>query len=92
MTLSIIKSITKTDTLKGIQIGFVNIIEQGFGLQLGIGNIATKMTGLQVGLINKITNGFLPVFPIINFSMSNNDDPAEEEAQEVEEAEEAEEE
>jgi hypothetical protein len=31
------------------------------------------MSGVQIGLINIIENGFLPVFPIINFSMSNTD-------------------
>jgi len=65
---------TKTDELKGVQTGLLNITEKGFGLQFGIGNIATKMSGIQIGLINVIQNGFIPVFPIINFSMSNQDD------------------
>jgi len=62
---------TKTENLKGVQFGCINIIEHGSGVQFGIGNIATKMSGLQLGLVNIITDGFLPVFPIVNFSLSN---------------------
>jgi hypothetical protein len=70
---------TKTDNLKGLQIGFINLTEKGIGVQLGIGNISTSMSGLQIGLINIMANGFLPVFPIINFSVSSKDEapPAE---------------
>jgi hypothetical protein len=71
---------TKTDEMKGVQTGFFNIIEKGLGFQFGVFNIATKISGLQIGLINIIQNGFIPVFPIINFSMSNVDDiPSEQE-------------
>jgi hypothetical protein len=39
------------------------------GLQLAVVNYAATMNGIQVGLINIIKEGgFLPVFPIFNFS------------------------
>jgi hypothetical protein len=66
---------SKTDNLKGLQLGFVNITEKGFGVQLGILNMATGMSGLQIGLINMMPNGFLPVFPIINFSIARSEAP-----------------
>ena len=39
------------------------------GLQIAVVNYAATLHGLQLGLINIIgKGGFLPVFPIFNFS------------------------
>lgn len=62
-------SITKGDS-KGFQWSSVNYHDGYFnGLQLAIVNYAASMEGIQIGLINIIKEGgFLPVFPIFNFS------------------------
>jgi len=36
------------------------------GLQLGLLNIIGTFNGIQLGVINIASNGFLPVFPVIN--------------------------
>lgn len=52
-----------------VQFGFLNIGTDIKGFQLGIVNYVEKMHGLQIGLINIIRqDGFLPVFPIVNWS------------------------
>ncbi|MCF7792008.1 MAG: hypothetical protein K9M56_08425 [Victivallales bacterium] len=51
----------------GLQIGAVNTAESVQGLQIGIFNLAKK-SGFQLGVLNIISNGWLPFFPIINFS------------------------
>lgn len=56
-------------SFSGFQWGFVNHTMKGDGLQLGFVNYAQKIHGLQIGLINIISqDGFLPVFPIVNWS------------------------
>jgi hypothetical protein len=54
----------------GLQWSSVNYHDGYFhGLQLAVVNYAATMNGIQVGLINIIKEGgFLPVFPIFNFS------------------------
>ncbi|HUI30330.1 MAG TPA: hypothetical protein VLX91_08935 [Candidatus Acidoferrales bacterium] len=53
----------------GVQYGFYNYGGHVSGLQLGFINNAGSMKGIQIGLINIIkTGGFMPVFPIINWS------------------------
>jgi len=53
----------------GVQFGFVNYSKQWEGLQLGFINYTGTMHGLQIGLINFIeTGGFMPVFPIVNWT------------------------
>jgi len=66
----------------GAQLGFVSWSETDFtgleaglvaysptfsGLQFGLINVTDRLRGLQVGLVNVAENGFLPIFPIINF-------------------------
>ncbi len=46
------------------QLGLVNTI--GTGVQIGLVNVADR-AGFQFGLLNFNSEGFLPVFPIINF-------------------------
>jgi hypothetical protein len=55
--------------LTGFQLGAVNSQTTSDGVQLGIINMSQKSNGLQIGLINIMDNGFLPLFPFINFSM-----------------------
>ena len=64
----------------GANLGFVNITEgfssvdiSGVGIsdsskvQLGFVNITKKIESFQFGFLNIAENGFLPVFPIVNF-------------------------
>lgn len=76
--------ISQSRNVKGLQLSFVNSGENGNGVQFGLFNIA-RTSGLlqigivndgednseclQIGLINKLDNGFLPIFPLINFSI-----------------------
>ena len=64
-----IVSITKGDFV-GLQSGAVTYNGSKMnGLQIAIVNYAASLHGLQLGLINIIgKGGFLPVFPIFNFS------------------------
>lgn len=56
-------------SFEGVQFGFVNHTNNGDGLQLGFVNYAQKMHGIQIGFVNIISqDGFLPVFPIVNWS------------------------
>lgn len=56
-------------SFEGVQWGFVNHTLNGDGLQVGFVNYAKKYHGLQIGLINIISqDGFLPVFPFVNWS------------------------
>jgi hypothetical protein len=55
--------------LTGFQVGAVNSQSVSDGVQLGIVNLSQRSNGLQIGLINIMDNGFLPIFPFINFSM-----------------------
>jgi hypothetical protein len=54
----------------GVQLGLVNVSEQSNLLQIGLFNQSSENSScFQIGLINKLDNGFLPVFPLINFSI-----------------------
>ena len=53
----------------GVQLGFINYADKVTGVQWGFVNYAKSLKGLQVGLGNFIVQGgFMPFFPIINFS------------------------
>ncbi len=55
--------------VEGFQWGLYNSGAHVSGFQLGFVNNAGSMKGLQIGLINIIkTGGFMPVFPIVNWS------------------------
>lgn len=57
--------------LKGIQFGYVNIVRgEVKGLQIGLFNSCNRITGIQIGFVNKISNGFIPISPFINFGFS----------------------
>jgi len=49
----------------GLQASIINKAEES-DCQLGLINVSKK--GFQVGLLNFMDNGFLPCFPIVNFS------------------------
>ncbi|MCF7889160.1 MAG: hypothetical protein K9L78_03475 [Victivallales bacterium] len=57
------------ERLTGFQIGAVNSQISSDAVQLGIINMSQSSNGLQLGLLNMMDNGFLPIFPLINFSM-----------------------
>lgn len=46
------------DTMRGLQLGVVNIAGQVHGMQLGLINIANSNNDIAVGLINIIKNGY----------------------------------
>jgi len=52
----------------GIQVGGINHTGEGTPLQIGLFNFATDGSPVQIGLLNYNPNGFLPVFPFVNFS------------------------
>ncbi len=57
-----------TKNLNGAQFGSVNIAtEKCDGAQFGVVNVSKK-DGIQFGVLNFMDNGFLPVFPLINFA------------------------
>lgn len=62
-------SITK-GRFTGLQSGFVSYNgSKVSGLQFSVVNYAASLNGIQLGLLNIIgEGGFLPVFPIFNFS------------------------
>jgi hypothetical protein len=52
----------------GMQAGWVNVTDRMSGLQLGIVNYTKVMDkGLQIGVANIITEGGIPVLPIVNW-------------------------
>jgi hypothetical protein len=53
--------------LAGFQFGIANSAQSGAGLQIGLMNLSDSMRGVQLGLLNWNSNGFLPLFPFINF-------------------------
>ena len=55
--------------MEGIQWSAFNQTGHASGLQLGLLNMTETMNGVQVGLLNFISKGgFLPFFPIVNWS------------------------
>lgn len=54
--------------MQGVQVGLANGADHGAGLQLGVLNRAKSMKGLQLGVLNFNDEGFLPVFPLFNFT------------------------
>ena len=53
----------------GVQIGLWNVSKILHGLQLGVINSSNQLTGLQVGLWNVNPSGWLPMAPLVNFSV-----------------------
>ncbi len=51
-----------------VDLGLVSISEASL-VQVGIFNMTSTINAVQVGLINCASNGFLPCFPIVNFSV-----------------------
>ena len=58
-----------TGSVKGLMTGMVNFSGHMNGLQIGIVNVTDTAYGLQLGILNFIKKGgFLPFFPLFNFS------------------------
>jgi hypothetical protein len=68
------------DTERAFNVGFVNVAEGGtmvdlggFNMskrstaQIGFLNVTDQIKGFQFGFLNLAKNGFLPIFPVINF-------------------------
>lgn len=53
--------------VEGLQLGAVNYAPAAGGLQFSLVNVTEDLQGVQIGLVNVAKNGFLPVFPIVNF-------------------------
>jgi len=64
-----------------LNLGFLNIADgatmadvgafnmsQKSKVQIGMLNITDRIEGVQIGLLNMAPNGFLPIFPLFNFS------------------------
>lgn len=56
------------EVMNGIQFSIVNIAKKCTGLQLSVVNYAED-SSFQLGILNYNKNGFLPWFPVINFSV-----------------------
>lgn len=56
--------------VRGVQVGAINVASCVAGVQVGLFNYTERMSGLQIGLLNIITQGAVPVMPLINFSMT----------------------
>ena len=62
--------VNKSKTMSGVQFGIYNRTESINGAQFGIvNNTRESASGVQFGIINIMKNGFLPIFPFINFSV-----------------------
>ena len=49
-----------------VDVGGINMSD-GAVVQVGFMNMTKKLRGVQIGFLNFAENGFLPVFPFINF-------------------------
>ncbi len=56
------------ELMNGIQFSIVNVAKKCAGMQLSVLNFAEEST-FQLGILNYNKNGFLPWFPVINFSV-----------------------
>ena len=56
------------DLKHGIQVGAFNRTKDGNPLQIGVFNLSSDGSPVQIGLLNYNPNGFLPLFPFVNFS------------------------
>lgn len=61
---------SSANKMTGLQVGWFNKVTTLNGLQFGLVNIAKEANGIQLGFLNFNGTGFLPVFPIINFSLN----------------------
>jgi hypothetical protein len=53
-------------SVKGAQLGPVNVAGSVSGLQIGVFNYATHLRGVQVGAINVALDGPIPFLPVLN--------------------------
>lgn len=60
--------VNSSGRMNGVQVGGINIAEQGVGAQVGLVNASGRLEGLQVGLVNMNRDSSVPVLPLINFA------------------------
>ncbi|MCP4180926.1 MAG: hypothetical protein GY756_24450 [bacterium] len=62
---------TSSDIYEGGMIGVVNKVESSKSFwQFGIYNSSRESQGFQIGLLNAMDNGFIPLCPFFNYSVS----------------------
>ena len=59
-------AVNVADKVGGVQAALYNQAQKVDGLQAGLVNVSQE-GGFQIGLVNYIKDGWLPVFPLINF-------------------------
>ncbi len=59
---------TNGEKLSGAALAVVNLVDEINGVEIGVVNVAKK-GGIQIGILNFMEDGFLPCFPIVNFSL-----------------------
>ena len=52
----------------GLQVGLVNVAEQGSGIQVGLVNYGNVYRGLQIGVANVIASSACKFMPVVNFA------------------------
>ena len=52
----------------GLQVGLVNVAEQGSGIQVGLVNYGNVYRGLQIGAANLIAASACKFMPVVNFA------------------------
>ena len=52
----------------GLQVGLVNVAEQGSGIQVGLVNYGNVYRGLQIGVANVIAASACKFMPVVNFA------------------------
>lgn len=52
----------------GLQVGLVNVAEQGSGIQIGLVNYGNVYRGLQIGAANLIAASACKFMPVVNFA------------------------
>ena len=56
----------ESQTLYGVQVGLVNVVDYAKGFQIGLINRAEDLYGFQIGLVNVIRSANVPFCPIVN--------------------------
>ena len=60
--------VNKAGRLDGLQVGGLNLAEQGAGVQIGVVNMSERLEGLQIGALNINRDSSVPFLPVINFA------------------------
>lgn len=60
-------------SVRGAQLGIVNVADEVKGVQIGVFNHARSLRGLQIGLANHAEDGVLPWTAVLNFGFGDDD-------------------